>query len=167
MGVRKFEASDLIVGLVDSISVRLSQLSAGEEIDYESLLKVAGLSLPLDARSRFILVSARKKLLKERNFVFGTIHGRGLRCLSDEEKIDLGKNSFRRIRRESGRTARKIGSVDYDKLSNESKVKHNTYLSVLGALGAITQTSKVAALERSVKDAHAQLSIGSTLEALK
>ena len=60
-----------------------------------------------------------------------------------------------------------MGVKEFDKLPNDLKIKHNTYLSMFGAVSAMTKAGKVKLLESAVEKAHAQLPLARTLEVFR
>lgn len=144
----------------------LLKFQTNEVCFYQEILKAIGKD-KMDMQARAIISKSRRRLLKDHNMVFDTVRKQGLKRLSDEDIVKLGANGVKQIRKSAQRTTQKMVTVDYEKLSDQGKTTHNTFLSVLGTLSAIAQPSKIAAVQREVQNSKIQLSIGSTLEALK
>lgn len=157
-------------GLLENKTKRLQDLlfkaKADDVILFSEILKLLDYH-ELTDQARSLIQKARNRLLRDHNYVFDSVRGTGIKRLSDAEIVRLGESGIRRLRRSSLKTTRKLAAVEYEKLSNDDKVTHNTYLSVIGAMTVLTQTNKIKAVQGAVREAQQQISIGSTLEIFK
>lgn len=113
-----------------------------------------------------VLAGARKSLERD-GIVFGTVRGAGINRLTDDEIVGTGRDALSRIRRSSRRAINRLACADYGKLSNDGKVKHNTYASMLGALNQATKEPQIRKVEAAVTTAQAKLPLAKTLDAFK
>lgn len=134
------------------------------EVSYEAMSDILGRDVRNGAWA--VLAGARRVLLRE-GIVFGTIRGVGIKCLTDEEIVGTGHAAIRKTRRATRRAINTLACADYDKLTNEARIKHNTYASLLGALNAVTKEPQVRKIEASVKSAQAKLPLAKTLDVFK
>lgn len=169
MGIKNIEASNsdgLFPDYVRSLADYFSDLSVGGIATYRDILGLLNFE-KIDSKCRSIIFAAKKLVLSERGIVMDSVRTIGFKRLSDGEIIGLGHGYSRKIRRASRLACNKISRVNYDELSNEKKIAHNTYMSVLGAVSVITQPSKIKTIERAVEKAHSKIEIGETLELMK
>lgn len=134
------------------------------EVTYAALSDVLGRDVRNGAWT--VLASARRALQRE-GIVYGTIRKVGIKRLDDEEIVGTGRDALKKTRRASRRALNRLACADYDKLTNEGRIKHNTYVSMLGALNAITKEPQIRKIEAGVEDAQAKLPLAKTLEAFK
>lgn len=129
----------------------LSEMKVGDSVRFSDLCKLVG-----HTRIYGFLATARKQLLNEKRMVF-QLRMHVLRRLSDNEIIDVGSSSIRKIRRESKRGIKKLASVDYEKLDENKKLKQTTSITVLVMTAASTGIDSVKRIEQKVSDAKAIL----------
>jgi len=143
---------------------RLKKSAVEEIVSYAELSKMIGRDTQNGGRGS--IQTARRKALREDYIVFGVVRNIGLKRLSDVEIVATGEDTVTRIRRASTRGFRTITAVrDFDALPNDSKIRHNTYASVLGALSMATTAARMKKLEGRVAEAKASLPLAKTLEA--
>jgi len=97
------------------------------EILYKDLARRASLSL---ARTKSVLTNARR-ILQGDNILFGTMTGIGLKRLTDEDKVRLPRNDFKKLKRAARRARKKSETIDnFDQLSlvNQTQVTTDRYL---------------------------------------
>lgn len=147
-----------------TIQDRLSTCTIGEIIPYSILSELIGRDVQGPARSN--LMSAMRRLVAEGK-VFGTVRGVGVKRLSDQEIVGLGTETINRVRRSANKTRNKIAQVaNFETLPEESKVSHNTSLSILSVLVHMTKPSTVKQLESKIEQVKIALPLARTLEAL-
>lgn len=145
---------------------RLLKCEIGEFVAYKELGDIIG--RPVQGKANGLLQSARRYVLRERQFVFGTIHKQGLRRLNDVEKVQTSEHYTRMAHNVARKGMKVLTAVDnFDNLPNDIKIKHNTYASVFGALHAITTKPSIKKLEGKVEAAQEKLPLAKTLEAFK
>lgn len=143
---------------------RLITANVGDVIPYSELTELIG----RDVRGSAIwaLGGARRKAFRERSFVFAAVRNEGVKRLSDLEIVDTGEDTASRIHRMSRRGAQRLMAVaDFNALPNESKIRHNTYASLLGMTAHVTKNTQVKRLAAKIEKTQAQLPLQRTLEA--
>lgn len=131
-----------------SISKHLQSTQIGQTVTYEELSKIIGRDIKKEAKSA--LYTALKHLQKESRFVFGTIKGEGIKRLDNAEIVSLSDKARNAIRRTARRTVKKIVCADYDKLTNEFKIKHNAAISVFGVMTELTFDKSMRKIEQKI-----------------
>jgi hypothetical protein len=146
------------------LSEVLAKVHVGDIVTYDILSKSIGRDVRTIARG--ILDTARKKVLNDRQIVFGTVRGAGLRRLTDEETVDTGEQTLASVRGATRRGMRRITAVDFDSLPNEKKILHNVYASLFGTLSHFSRAKSVKALSENASSQTGQLPVAKTLEIL-
>lgn len=130
---------------------RLMLAEVGAEITYNELTGLTGVNV--QKRGRSYLDSARAMAQKQ-NVVFGVLHNFGLVRLSDTEIVQTGASTVTKIRRTARRGARRIVAVkDFDAMPNDSKLAHNSYASMLGAIAQFSNDGTLKTIQGRVSDA--------------
>lgn len=115
----------------------LAALKVDECVSYELL--EAAMGRDPQENGRGILTSARRRLLRDKNMVFGVVPGEGVKRLGDVEMIGHGDNVLQRIRRSARRGMSVVLSVEnFAGLPENLKLKHNTTAVVLGSVAVLT-----------------------------
>ena len=126
----------------------LMTIEQGEVIPYGVLSRLIGRNVQREAYPN--MHSAVQKVLNDRK-VFEAVYKVGLKRLTDEEIAQIsGQQTISKMRRVVRRGAKKVSSADYKVLSNDGKIKHNTYLSVLGAVYLATKKKSLKMIESVV-----------------
>ena len=141
---------------------RLMKAQVGEVVTYADLSAILGRNIQY--ASRGCLTTACKRLQADHAIVFGTVRSVGVKRLNDSEKVAAGLSSIPKIRSQARNGAKRIVCAQYDALSKEDKVKHNTGLSFLGVMGEMTKPKIQLALAERVKEAQDKLPLQRTLE---
>lgn len=144
---------------------RLKECDVGHTIPYQELSKIIGREVTGKARS--VLATARRKAMTTDRMVFACVYKVGVKRLTDVDIVETSEDCVRRVRKASTRAVRRITTVDFAKLPNEAKVKHNTYLSVFGALASFTQSGALKAIEKKIGDSKEALPLAKTLEVFR
>lgn len=146
-----------------AIYQRLGKCKVGDTVTYDELKKLT--SRDVQGDDRYVLETALRNTLKDGK-VFGCVRAVGVRLLNDEEIIAEAEGVAPRLRRLSRRASRKLTAVkDFASLPNEQKVRHNTLLSVFGAITLMGRESNIAKVEQQVRQTAQSLSLTQTLEA--
>ena len=77
------------------------------------------------------------------------------------------ERDLRHIKKTARRAAARILGTDYGSLGDEAQVRHNAYVSLLGAVASITKPSSVRKVESKVAESRQSLPLAKTLEAFK
>lgn len=125
------------IGRASVEAIELSKLlissEVGEVLTYQQLNAAA----KCDVQERnTVLQTARRIAQRDKQFVFGTISGVGIKRLSDEEIPDEGISAMKRSRRIAKNGMKKLECADLSKMSPETKVKAITTKTVLGLFSA-------------------------------
>lgn len=141
---------------------KMIAVSVGETITYAEMTKIVGRDTQNGARG--VIATARRKAMNEHRMVFAPIRNVGFKRLNDTEIVDTAEHDMNRVRHAARRAGKRITMVDFDRLPNDRKIRHNTYMSMFGALHAMTTQGSVKALEKEVTKSHAALPLAKTLE---
>jgi hypothetical protein len=145
-----------------AIEERLVDLEIGEEIAYSELSELIGRDVTSE---RGALNSARRRLVRDHQMVFGVIRGVGLKRLDDAEIVGTGESVNDHIRRTARRAARQIACVrDFEAMPPEKRTQHNTWLSLFGAIASVTRAPCVKRLAAAVEQSRASLPLMKTLQ---
>lgn len=131
------------------LAKRLSICAQGESIPYDDLSSV--IKREVRGEARYILSTARKVCMRESKIVFGTVHGVGLRRLTDEEIADSFHAPIRHIRITASKAGHVVACADTSKLSPEKQRAVSVGLSVTGAIALFSCTKSVALLDAAAK----------------
>lgn len=143
----------------------LMKAAIGETVTYAAIAKELG--RPVSGAEPH-LQSALHRCLSNDNRVFANVSRVGYKRLGDVEIVATGERETEMLRRRAKRAGKRLTCVEnFDGLPNDMKVKHNTYLSMFGAISAMTKTGAVKKLEGEVFRAQAALPLAKTLEAFK
>jgi len=142
---------------------RLSKLKVGEIISYDELSAV----ISQDIRSCWHnLATARRRVLALEKIATECVRGEGVKRLSDVGIIGTFGADLRGIRRKAKKSRQRIVAIqDYDGLSEELKVQHNTSVSMLGAIEMFAKESSLKKLKGVVDYKAEKLSLADTLAA--
>jgi len=145
---------------------KFRETKEGVTVTYDELSTYLERDVRKEARSS--LNSAIRYVLNE-GIVMGTIRREGIRrYTADEVAKGAGTHSIKKINRESKRGLKKLGCVVGAELSNESRIRMNTDVSILGMTHECSKPKNVKKLEYKVQNNEAkQLPVAATLEAFK
>lgn len=146
------------------IAQHLSAARIGDVIPYSVLSKLV--SRDVDG-SFGPLRTALNRVEKDHNIVFATIRRHGIKRLSDAEIAGTCESAYRSIRRKSRRATERLGRVaNFGALPPELQAKHNTGMSLLGVVSALTTESAVKKTETITAKHQRALPMAETLKAL-
>lgn len=131
--------------------------SVGDVVTYATLSAAIARNVCRDARAA--MGTARTILQREDRMIFDAVRGEGLKRLADEEIVSLGDRARDHVRRSSRKVIKKMVCVNYDALSKEKQVKHNTSLSMFGVFCELATEKSTKRLSSSVEMAQAELPI--------
>lgn len=142
---------------------RLQKAFVGDLITYPELSEIIGRNVQKEARG--CLISAMRVALYN-EMVFGTVRKVGIKRLTDRELAGIGEGVRLHIGRVARKAVRKMTMVNnFETLSNEEKIRHNTGVSMLGAIGHITSSKQAKSLEGKVSSSLEALPLQKTLQA--
>lgn len=119
--------------LIGQIMDLFRQAAENETVTHETIGAVIG----HDTRKttgQSLVQAARHRILKESQIVMGSVRGVGWKRLAPEEITKIGPATVRTARRATSRGIANLMCAEFDRLSNEDKIKHSTSMSILGAM---------------------------------
>jgi len=128
----------------------LAKTAIGQTISYDELSRVAG--CPVDGSTGY-LHTARRRLQKDKEMVFGTVRAEGITRLDDKAIVDdaVHRNAHvRRFNKETVHRATKIN--DFGKLPVEYQRKHSIAVSTAATIAWMTSPRRLAKLEPPVPE---------------
>lgn len=143
----------------------LGEAKIGQMVTYEELSTAIGRDVRKFALPS--LRSARRGLLKSKDFVFGCESGVGLRRLNDSQIIDSAEDDRKRMKRAATRSLQKLSVVDFETLPPVKKKQHTVAAAQMGAIAMFSSTSSRKRIEASVNESKSTLAIGETLSLFK
>lgn len=137
----------------------LEQQPVGTFTSYETLTAV--ISRPIQ-KHRGALQTALRRLLRDKDMVFGCVHGSGIKRLSDTEIAATGNQATERIRRMSARAVEKMLKADFDALNYDEKKRYTAQVSTMAAISQMTKPKNLTKLANDAP-AKKELPIAETL----
>lgn len=154
---RSIETSELIK--------KLSVLKQGDLIKYSDLATTAmGDCSPGGIKYHYLL-SARRALLNQHNMLFRAIPNEGLERLVDAQIVARSIKKLTNITRRAKGEMRILTFCDFDKLTPEQRLTHNTNMSVLNVMKTVGQADKVNKIKNQIGNMGNRLEIAETIEA--
>lgn len=144
---------------------RLCKASVGDVVTYAELNDLTKRNV--QNGDRYVLATAVRACLRDGK-AFGTIRTVGVKALADVEVVTEASHALPRIRHLAKRASRKMVAIsDFNSLPNETKVKHNSVLSIFGVITQMATEKSVAKIEKAVAEANQTLPLARTLEVFK
>jgi hypothetical protein len=140
---------------------RLSKAQPGETIPYAELDKLTGCDV---RKKRCAIHTPISKLLVEQGMVFICERGVGIRLLHNSEIPSLGQRDITRVSNISRRCIKRLTAVNFESLSSEEKVSHNTALTLLSLFQRGSSNKSMKLVEESVKRQANPLPMAETLK---
>ena len=140
-----------------SLAKKLSESNHGDFIPYSDLSVIIARNVQDEGYSA--LTTARRVVLRENGLIFSPVIDKGLHCMTEEEVAMSGEYGILKIKRIAHREKKKLhlGVKDFDKLSNEAKIKHNTAASVFGVFKMVASGKSTKRIEDAVSAANGAL----------
>jgi hypothetical protein len=132
----------------------MKETAEGATVPRSAISECAGRDIQA---SPYALNKAREILRKEHRVIFKAVHGIGFMRVANEDIPDLGDSYRSKIRKTARRATKVLTTVDYDKLSNEQRTKHNASLAVFGAISEVGQNKSLASVEKLIDQSPASL----------
>lgn len=140
---------------------RLAKAQPGECVPYAELDTLTGCNV---RKRRNVITTAVNKLLSEQAKVFLTERGKGIRLLTNEEIPSIGARDISRVGRIAKRSIRRLAATDYDKLSEQGKILHNTHMTILALVQRGATAKSLALIQDAVAKRTNPLPVGETLK---
>ena len=100
---------------------------------------------------------ARNKALNVDRMMFKAISKKGLINCSNIKKLQEGTHVIADIRKRSIRGVKKIASTEYQALTNDQKITHNTNLAVIGTVALATTRKSIENIRSQVITSQSQI----------
>lgn len=140
---------------------RLAKMQKGETVPVSALAELVN-ATPNEPAFNGWLNTARKKLERSQDFVFHRAAWQ-LTRLTDSQAVAHLDGELRRQHKQSKRTLKRTANVDTSKLSADDRTRLITVQTIESVIVHCSEEKKVAALESSLSDAQAQLTLNATL----
>ena len=145
---------------------RLKKLELDEMIPYLELNELIGRDVQHVARNS--LEKAKYQLLKENSILFACVVGLGQKRLADPGIVKSGEAAIKGIKRKTRRAILNMTALrDFDKLTQEQKLRHQAQLSIMGTLELMTQETTIKKIGHQCQQTGSALPIGKTMELFK
>lgn len=138
----------------------LRDAKVGDEFSYEALSAV--ISRKVSAASS-ALQTAMRRLLRDKDMVFGVIRGKAIRRLDDRGIVDEGASAGDRIRRAARRSFERMNKADFSALPREYQARFSASTSVMATIAHMTGGAQMAKLERDMPIGKRELPVAETL----
>lgn len=145
---------------------RIIQVPVGEVVEYEELSILVGRKVQ-QSWGYSLMMTARRKALRDDRAVFSPVTNVGLKRLSNVEIAYTGPHYMKRLRNTSSRGLKVIACVNYESLPQDAKIQHNMYASAFGALSHFSKASSIKRIEAKVTEAHSTLPLQKTIDAFR
>lgn len=147
---------------------KLATIKEGEVISYEDMTDIIGRDARPSMDGYGSLCTARHRLERDEGIFFASVRNVGLQRCDDLGKLDISKAKTKQMHRKAKDGMRALAAVaEFDKLPNEKKLEHNTYMSLLGCISQATTERQIGKLTSKVLEAKDKLPLGKTLDALR
>lgn len=143
----------------------LEKTQKGELITYKTMLETTYSSNINKIRPS--LMTAMRMLQRENQYCFKCVINEGYKRMTDEEIAKSGRGGIKKIRKTARKSNKVLACVNFEKLSNDAKILHNSHTSFFGAIEFAASPSKVKQIEKKVKDLSTPLSLEETLKLFK
>jgi len=144
---------------------RLRQVQPGDIITYGEMNDLVGMKVQAPGDGYGYLNTARNMCLRNDRIVFRPVHNVGLERLTDNKIAEVGYSFIGSVQRKSKKGISELTSVkDFEVLSNDEKIRHNTALSILGVFASISKSKKITMLENKVKESKKSFSFEETIK---
>lgn len=161
MGEQKIPIRGLMAIETKIVLERLAKAHPGETVTYEELNKLTGCDV---RKRRNVITTSTNKLLNEQLKVFVADVGKGIRLLTNEEIPALGARDISRVGRIAKRSIKRLAATDYDKLSEQGKITHNTGMTIMALVQRGSTAKSMALVQEAVGKRTTPLPVGETLK---
>lgn len=140
---------------------RLAKAQPGECVPYAELDTLTGCNV---RKRRNVISTSINKLLSEQAKVFIAERGKGIRLLRNEEIPSLGARDITRCGRIAKRSLRRLAAVEYDQLTEQGKIQHNTHMTLLSLVQRGSTAKSLSLVQEAVTKRTNPLPVGETLK---
>ena len=141
---------------------RLFLMKEDDQVTYEELSDIAKGDVSYDGDKANFLVSARQIVKKERGYEFKAIHNVGLRRMTTAEKVaKYAKFNYQIVKKcKAGMISMSmLSQSDYNKLSKEDKMNHDTAMTMLNVHRVHGSAEVVHRVEKAIKEKRQPLAL--------
>ena len=139
------------------LAALLRAVGVGDTVTHKALGEAIGRNV--QGKARYVVAAARSMVLSE-GIAFGAVSGVGLKRLDDRGKVDTADDAIARMRRQSRRALRMLGTVEnFEGLATEDQDRLNAGRCVFGAVALMTGQKGVAKIAAKVAEKHAALGV--------
>jgi len=154
---RSFEVVELLK--------KISMLKQGDIIKYSDLTElIMGDCAPGGEKYSYLL-SARRILTNEYKMVFRAVPHVGLQRLDDKGIVERSDKKLAATTRAAEKEMRILTFVDFEQLTPELQLTHNTNMSVYNVLKTVGATDKVKKIRNEIENMGNRLEISETIKA--
>jgi len=158
---KRFGRSFEVLELIKNLSI----LKQGESIKYSTLTEIImGDCSPGGVKYPYLL-SARRILTNENKMLFRAVPNEGLERLDDPGIVNRSDKKLAAATRAAEKEMRILTFVDFEKLSPEHQLTHNTNMSVFNVLKTVGATDKVKKIRNEIGNLGNRLEIAETIKA--
>jgi len=144
---------------------RLLTAKVGEQISYEELSGLIGADV---TERRGPLTSAIRRAQREKEMVFDSVRGQGIKRLDDVQIATSATGIIKRVRRMSEKAIKRLTCVrDFAAMPDDAQVKHNAGMSILAVMRQVSTPATAKKVEAAVTAAKGALPLAKTLEVFK
>jgi len=144
----------------------LLEMQPGDFVSYQDLSDLIGKDVQVGEGYR-ALFRARTILEREERQVVTPVPGEGIRCLTDEEKVDSGCGFVGKAGRAGARGVSRVSCVEsFEHLPNEKKIEHNYVLSIAGAIQHFARPKTRKQIEERIAQTRKPMACDETLNAV-
>ena len=139
----------------DALVEKLLVMKEDEQVTYKELSDIAHGDVSYNGDKANFLVSARYIVKKDKGYEFKAIHNVGLRRMTTSEKVTKYSRFNHQIVKKSRAgmiSMSMLSPSDYNKLSEEDKVKYNTAFTMLNAHRKYGSPEVVHKVEKAIKE---------------
>ena len=158
-----FKATPEHEAAVNLLVARLATAQFYEVLTYADLSGVAHLGVK---QNRYLLDTARRRIMQSKNMVFGAVVGVGIKRLDDVGIAGEVSRDLHRVHRAAYRGIRKGERIaDLGNMTADTKTGVLANMSCLAAIAVASKPITVARLEAVIVKTQARLSLEETLKA--
>jgi hypothetical protein len=144
------------------LAMAMREVPVDGVISYADLSALISRNVQREGRSA--LMSARRQLQRDERMIFDAVKNVGIKRLTDSLVVSTSQSALRHINRTSRKGMGRLVCVDYQNLTREEMVRHNTSLSLLSVFYEVTKVKSVRQIECVVAVTQKVLRLEETLE---
>ena len=142
----------------------LGRMSPEDEVTYQDLSVVAMGDCSPGGEKNSFLHSARRIIARDKGIEFESVPNVGIKCMTDADKVRRSGRVLPLMARKAKRCMSSLISVDYEKLSNDEKVRHNATMSIMNVVKTVGSADKVEKVKRLVEKTQSRLELAETIK---